>query len=216
VTSLIHRDSLALTLDAIAERSLSKSQRREVGRWIAGRQGLAGSYAGMAAPTAKDFRQGHTVFTGERVRSRAATAHILGEEAGRALLRLGVPAVKNPIMLARLNSSPAGFYCCGICTIAFWRHLLAGGFNHQRTRLRAGLRVLKSHRLGNGQWRRFPFWYTLLALSEMNLPAAQAEMRYAAPVCQRHLRRRSTGKFAARRRQLAEKILNRAAGRRCA
>ena len=44
--------------------------------------------------------------------------------------------------------------------------------------------LLKKCRKGESQWRVFPFWYTLLALVEMDLPAAVAEMRYVAPRCE--------------------------------
>jgi hypothetical protein len=30
---------------------------------------------------------------------------------------------------------------------------------------------------GKGGWRTFPFWYTMLALSEIELPGAGAEIR---------------------------------------
>ena len=219
---LIRPTSLAMTLDGIAdaffmEQSLTKSQRNEVAQWIAHRQGQPGSYAGMFAPTKKDFQQGCTVFTGERVRSGAATSHILGEEACRTLLLLNVKQTSVRKALAQAtagiqqrldDSSAAGFYCCGICSVSLWRHLMAGGLNRQRQHLRAGLKALKSHRIGNGEWRRFPFWYTLLALSEMNMTEAREEMQYAAPVCQRYLRRQTlTGKFMIRRRLLAEEAL---------
>ena len=115
-------------------------------REIASRQGLPDSYAGMFAPTKLDFRRGIRVFTGEPVRSGAATAHVLGEECCRLLLKL---SVKDRLVLAalaraeagmreRLNSCErtharhVGFYCCGICTVSFWRHLAAGGRTARR------------------------------------------------------------------------------------
>ena len=94
--TLIHPDSLAATVDAVSEaaflgRPMPKAQREGAARFIAGRQGLPGSYAGMFAPSEKERRAGLRLFTGELVRSRAATGHILGEEACRALLVLDVP-----------------------------------------------------------------------------------------------------------------------------
>ena len=72
------------------------------------------------------------------------------------------------------------------------------------------MRILKTRRDGNGRWRAFPFHYTLLALSDIELPSALAERRYAAPACERCLKR-SPGDdtFAQRRRELAERILAR-------
>lgn len=223
---LIHPHSLAATLDAVEEafflgRPLAVAQRQQVARWIAGRQGLPGSYAGMFAPGSQDW-DGIAVFTGEMIATRAGVSHILGEEACRALIRLGTTqaSVRNRLALAtqgmlnRLQPSGVssrsirGMYCCGICSVAMWRHLMVGGLSESQRRLVAGMKELKVHRDGCGRWRRFPFWYTLLALSEINLPGARTEMRYAAPHCERYLRRAChNGKYTQRRRFVAERIM---------
>jgi hypothetical protein len=69
---------------------------------------------------------------------------------------------------------------------------------------------LKEHRDGRGRWGRFPFYYTLLALTEIPGGPATAEMRYAAPGLERMLKRsgRADG-FDRRRRAVAERILGR-------
>lgn len=218
--------SLAETLNNLNEalffkRDLTRTERLTAARWIAERQGKPGSYAGMFAPTGRDFKKGIKVFTGEAVRSNAATGHILGEEACRVLMLLDVPdpIVKAALararqgMLKRLRETENrnkvhGMYCCGICSAAYWRNITAGGLDRGEARLTAGMKHLKAHRLGNGQWRRFPFFYTLLALSEIDLKSAIAEINYAAPVCKRYLKRRSSpSPFSRRRRLLAERIL---------
>ena len=73
--------------------------------WLAGRQGLSGSYAGMFAPTSTDYAEGIRLFTGERIASGAATGHILGEEACRALLLLDVDIEKVRLALGRATRS---------------------------------------------------------------------------------------------------------------
>jgi hypothetical protein len=221
-------NSLAETLNTLNEafflkRDLTWAERIAAARWIADRQGRLGSYAGMFAPTVRDFKNGIKVFTGEAVRSNAATGHILGEEACRALIRLDVPDPKVKAaqararlgMLKRLRDTENrgkvhGMYCCGICSVAYWRNVTAGGLDRNQARLTAGMKQLRAHRLGNGQWRRFPFFYTLLALSAIDLKSAAGEMKYAAPVCERYLKHsHGTGAFARRRRLLAECILAR-------
>jgi hypothetical protein len=217
---------LAATSDAVEEafflgRPLAAAQRQQVARWIAARQGLPGSYAGMFAPGSRDWN-GITVFTGEAIATRAGVSHILGEEACRVLIRLGSTqasarnglALATQGMLNRLQPSGdssrslCGMYCCGICSVAMWRHLMVGGLSESERRLVAGMKELKAHRDGRGRWRRFPFWYTLLALSELDLPGARTEMRYAAPDCERYLRRaRRNGRYTQRRRLVAERIL---------
>lgn len=215
---LIHPDSLGDTLDAVnaalfERRPLSTAERASAAAWIAGRQGLPGSYAGMFAPTGYDYTFGALTFTGEPVRSGASTGHVLSEEACRALFLLldGLPPGDEQAQTARaealaalrraregifrrLESSEAagkdaGVYCCGMCSAALWRHLEVSGDLKDLERLENGLAVLRRERSGAGRWRRFPFYYTLLALTEIALPAAREELAYAAPVAERTLRR---------------------------
>ena len=71
-----------------------------------------------------------------------------------------------------------------------------------------GLADLRSRRDGSGRWRTYPFYYTLLSLVEIDHPAAQAELTYAAPACERVLRRRpGSGEFEQRRAALARQVL---------
>jgi hypothetical protein len=225
--SILKTNSLAATLDAVGEalfyrRPLPRTDGRAAALWIAGRQGLPGSYFGMFAPTESDIRNGVSTFTGESIKSRAATRHVLSEEACRTLvlLKVAAPAARtalknaSDIMIARLdqcerdNPRSVGRYCCGTCSVSLWRHLAADGLADAERRLAGGLRLLKARRSSNGRWQSFPFHYTLLALSEIDMPAAADEIRYAAPVCERLLRREATGdKFDLRHRDLAERAL---------
>ena len=99
-------------------------------------------------------------------------------------------------------------YCCGICTCAYWRHLAAGGLSRNAERLAAGMQALKAHRLDSGRWRRFPFFYTLLALTEIDVALSRSEMQFAAPPCERYLKTcRITSPLITRRKRVAEMIL---------
>lgn len=231
--SIVDDASLSATLDAVNEalffgRKLSQSERREAAVWIAGRRGLPGAYAGMFAPTEKDFREGATFFTGESIRTGAGAAHILGEEACRALILLGVKPAPVRDALEEATAGMArrfraewsreqkagrpwlGRYCCSKCSVALWRHLAAGGLERAEYHLHAALKGLKPLRTANGRWQHYPFWYTLLAVSEIELPAALAELRHAAPACERAVRRiAEEDTFAQRRRALAERCLAR-------
>ena len=226
---LLHTNSLASTLDALNEvfflgRSVPKAEKKSLARWLASRQGLSGAYRGMFAPTQTDYRRGIKLFTGEKVTSGAAIGHILGEETSRALIVIdgSLPeareALKNSnkgmikaLMSCDTTARVRGFYCCGTCTAALWRHLAVGGLSKSKQRLVDGLRVLKKYRDGTGKWRRFPFYYTLLALSEIDRKLAADEIRYVAPVCERLVKRyKAKNKIAQRRRTLLERILARA------
>ena len=226
---LINRASLSETVDAINAalfdgRTLAAVERGQAARWIAGRQGLLGAYGGTFAGFPGERSRGIVLFTGERIAS-ASARHILGEEASRVLRRLRVrdPNVTRALeraddglmrCLARAaedprNSNP-GLYCCGKCSVGLWRNLLAGGLNRPEERLRRGARHLQSIRDGEHQWRRFPFWYTVLALSEMDNAEARTELKYAAPGLERAASRAvPSSLYARRRRELAVRTLNR-------
>ncbi len=225
---LITRTSVSQTVDAVNAaffdgRALSAAERGEAARWIASRQGLPGSYGGTFAGFASERSKGITLFTGERITS-ASARHILGEEASRALRQLRVQdrrvtsaleAANEGLLrcLARAAEDPRkrnpGLYCCGKCSVGVWRNLLAGGLDRREERLQRGaahLRSTRDHELG---WRKFPFWYTVLALSEMESREAKAELKYAAPALERAASRAaSSSVYARRRQQLAARTLN--------
>lgn len=226
--NIVNPDSMALTLDVLNEacfngKKLSKAEKEPAAKWIAGRQGLRFSYAEMPAPTDIDYCDGIRVFTGEPVKSGASIGHILGEEGCRALLVLDISDAHTQAaldkatagMMARLmlpsgepNPETFGMYCCGLCSVAYWRHLAVGGLEDSEKRLAAGVEILKEHRKGGGQWKRFPFYYTLLALSEMKLRSALEEMRYTAPVLERYVKRACADDvYEQRRHTLAQRIL---------
>jgi hypothetical protein len=224
--SLVNENSLAATLDSINEaffynQPIPETEKIQTAQWIADRQGRPGAYASMFAPTRSDFEEGVRLFTGERLHSRAGTAHILGEEACRALILLDVQdndvrsaldhashSMMDRLKAAEENYGFSGFYCCGTCTPSLWRHLASGGLEDGESRLEAGMKVLKNYRDGKGRWRRFPFYYCLLAISELDLPSAIEEMRYALPVCERYLKSTHRGDgYTQRRQTLVERIL---------
>jgi hypothetical protein len=225
---LINRTSLSKTVDAIHAayfegRKPGAVERRRAARWIAARQGLPGAYGNTFAGFPSE-RAGIVLFTGERV-EHASARHILGEETSRALRQLRVrdPKVNRALAaadeglrrcLARAAEHPRfinpGLFCCGKCSVGLWRNLLAGGVDRQEERLQQGAAYLRKMRKGAARWRTFPFWYTVLALSEMDNAAASAELRYAEPELTRIARRPAPSSWYARRRhELAIRALNR-------
>ena len=197
---LVHTSSLSKTVDATSaalfdNRKLSAAERTHVARWVAARQGLPGAYAETFAGFAAERKTGILLFTGERITS-ASARHILGEETCRVLRLLRVRDSSVQAALDRAcdgimgcleraardprNDNP-GRYCCGKCSVGLWRNLIAGGLDRREERLRRGVSHLRTERITGAQWRRFPFWYTVLALSEIDLPEASRELKYAAP-----------------------------------
>lgn len=220
----IYRNSLARTVDSAHEALFfdlpkSKATTDEVSRWIAGRQGQPGAYADMFAPTAHDANSGIRLFTGEFLGPSASLRHVMGEEASRALILLNsrIPDVTSALerategmmaSLQRAEKMKKKWFCCGTCDPALWRHITAGGLSGAEVWLSRGMKLLKAQRDDKGGWRRFPFYYTLLALSEIDLPAARSEMRYAEKRCERLMAKtRPTGATTRRRIAVLEKIL---------
>jgi hypothetical protein len=63
---------------------------------------------------------------------------------------------------------------------------------------------------GEHGWQRFPFRYTVLALSEMNGEEAKVELTYAAPALEAAANRAlPSAVYARRRHELATRALNR-------
>jgi hypothetical protein len=224
---LINSSSLSETLDAIHAarfdgRALAAAERGEAARWIAGRQGLPGAYADTFAGFPSERSKGIVLFTGERITS-ASARHILGEEASRALRQLRVRDSKVTRALEHAdaglmrclvraaadprNGNP-GLFCCGKCSVGLWRNLLAGGLDRHEERLTRGASHLRSMRDDEHQWRRFPFWYTVLALSEMDSTEARKELKHAAPVLERAASAAvPSARYARRRHELAVRTL---------
>lgn len=227
---MIDEGSLSRTLDAVDEvlfadgALLPAEERRRVARWIAARQGLPGAKSGSFAGFPVELREGIVAFTGERF-THASARHILGEEACRVLRLLGVgdpdvdaalekadAGLRQAIALAehdpRYGNNP-GAYCCGKCSVGMWRNLVSGGLDRPEERLQRGVaEFLRPQRTGNGRWRIFPFWYTVLALTEMQTDDALQELEYAAPVLDRTARRtQPTATHERRRHRLAGRAL---------
>lgn len=223
----IDSGSLSKTVDSVHESAFfafktSPSERLEVARAIAARQGKPGAYADTFAGSDDERAGGIQVFTGEKITS-ASARHILGEEACRALLILDVRDAKvraalqqascglmNCLARSEAAGQRVGRFCCGKCSVGVWRHLLAGGLDRRDERLADAARLLNDARDGEGSWDRFPFWYTVLALAEMDPKAARRELEYASA---RLTRAATTGpraeRYAMRRHALAERALSR-------
>ena len=187
----------------------------EAARWIVTRQGGKGSYRNMFAPTVSDFEQGIRLFTGERLVS-ASARHIMGQEAARATWLLGSqdPTVRNAYQRATewmhetQDFQQLGTYCCGRCTLAYWRPLWVGDFVNKESQISKGLQVMSDCRTRDGKWRTFPFFYAVYTLLDLNLKPAYAELKYARPVMEKYLKNTRAGDFSKRRAVIFQKALD--------
>ena len=203
--SMLNMHSLGATINAVNEAALfsarvSEPTAKQISEFIAGRQGLPHSYWGLFAPLDDEVKKPFTLFTGETIRSDASARHILGEESLRILKVLGDPSpyVQQAIERAQENfgqrlmdnkerGDGMGTYCCGNCTVAYWRALTTHWIEDAEERLEMGMKDLKNERQA-GKWRRFPFYYTVLCLSELGEDIAGEEIRYIQPACERALK----------------------------
>jgi len=214
-------DSLQETLWRLEEvrhgfRSTSDAYVREALEWLLSRQGMPKSYSNLFLPTSKDLSQGVQLLTGERYPQRyELTRHVLGEEALRTAIVWKLrssPAVAEAVkgfnqILERGGKN--GHYCCYTCTMAFLRTLAVVKPDNCDAILEKGVNKIKEARTIDGKWHGFPFYYTLLTLSEMDTPSAQAELEHASKKAENLLKRYpGNDRTSSFRRLGLEKALN--------
>jgi hypothetical protein len=223
---LLNRSSLYKTVDNVNEalfygKKITKTDAKNVINWMSSRHDTEYSYNRSFGLTGKDMNSGIYTYTGERLVS-ASMRHIMAEESARVVLQLSRITGSKPNTLESTDErfykmleaseaagKPIGTFCCGACTIGLWRYLNAGGLPKYQKYISDGILSLHSNRDETGKWGRFPFYYTLLALSEIDDPSALKEINYAMPECERALKRlRPDSKFSIRKRDLLLKIMN--------
>ena len=223
---ILNTRSLISTIDALNEAVLRRlpweDEAERLSAWLADRLGKPGGYAGSFALTEGDWNREFRLFTGERITTKVARAHIIAEEAIRALAIIHRVTGRECPALTESAASLAdrifhhegstvvqdGIYCCGRCSAAFWRCMAAGGYGPQQQTLSQGLSSLARHRDGHGGWRRFPFYYTLALLGEIDPGLAAAEIRYCSPRFSdlRRLLVRKTDRYSFRRLQIINRL----------
>jgi hypothetical protein len=216
--SWVYPESLGETLDmaqdwVLAEREVPPDAVARIVTEVASRLDGAGAYRiGMVAPSPGENRETTRTYLGDRFANNACVAHTLAEEAATVLGRLAPedPCVKSIVtgvaaFQERRRTYPInrGRYCCPTCTAALWRALTVTELPGYEEDLSNGLRFLRTRRDGDGQWIGFPFFWTLLALTEIPLPEARNEILYAASAWDRRLATdRSEHPYRERRREV--------------
>ena len=218
-------NNLPQVLDALNDavfqgKTITNAQREKASQLFLSRQLKRGQFSGLFAPTRAELDAGIRLFTGERLRTHLGPRNVCSAEIGRLCLLLGLAYPQVRQALERLQQALlASCFAADLCTIgecahsgaAFMRYLAAGGTPDAGARLDTHLRLLADTRDGRGGWRRFHFYYTLLALTEIDLPPAVAELRYAASLRRQPPRRSGTlpQEYLARRHLLWERVLAR-------
>jgi len=222
----VQPNSLAATLDAVDEalfydRTLPEADLEATARWLAARQVRSGKRAGMFAPTDRDYGRGVTLFTKEKLQTRLAARNILTAEAARALTLFGrtSPGVQDARQCVDRANRWLSRQCfardcmvgeCAHSGIGLMRYVAVRHGDRAQEWLEHHLEMLSARRDSKGRWKGLPFYYTLLALTEIDLPSARHELRYAGPACER-VRKRLSGDdpVARRRRDVVHRVLSR-------
>jgi hypothetical protein len=220
---IVHPTSLSTTLDTTAgmfftQKLISSIQCEEITSLLTGRQIQFGQNSGFFLPFASEVEAQPRLFSGEPLHTDFAHRHIMLIEATRFLVLLGVdaPAVRHSISCAdqRMAASCYSKFCstgeCKTLTIAYMRYLKLCTTPDSGTDLNRFLSRLADFRDGNGKWNGFPYYYTLLMLSEIDAPLAAQELEYAVPTCEKLLGKlRLSDPHSKRRRAILNTVLSR-------
>jgi hypothetical protein len=160
-------------------------------------------------PTVAEREQGIRLFTGEKLQTRLAADNAVEMETLRllALLQPDTPQVQQLFEMSerRLSAVCYGRVCskgeCAHASISVLRYHTVRGAGNNAGMIGRGLDALRQDRTGKGHWRTFPFYYTLLWLTELHNGAvdngldqqACAELSYARDGCKRLLSRPQPG-----------------------
>ena len=194
----------------------SKREMADAVAWLLSRQVTAGRRQGMFQPLPADLLNSAQLPTGERLKTKLAAWNVFSHEAVRALQMLA-PS-QEPVRAATTRAFQifsrqcyAQQHCaigeCAHSAISYMRLLAASDGSSHMTWVDEQLKLLRAHRLSTGRWRRFPFYFTLLALLEVRSPAANAELKHARPACERAVRRASNGALTTLRQSLLHRVL---------
>lgn len=194
---ILNTDSMAQTLWSLERARLEGRPQNEPAvsetlRWIAGRQGLPGAYAThLFMPTQHDVesRNGTPTYEDNSM-SRVGVIHVLGEESARALALWGVDTgwdrEKASRVIASFDRGSARF-CCYRCSVAWWRALSATRIPACEAILARAVRWVEDS-MERSRPYGFPFFYLLLALSEMPIPEVERLKPLLRPPAERALK----------------------------
>jgi hypothetical protein len=195
---IVRPTSLTATLDSTAEalfyqRPIPIDLRKEIAALLIGRQIQSGSNSGFFIPFTAESATQSRLFSGEVLNTEFAHRHIQLIEVARILklLALDLSAITKSIQAAeqRMDTMCYSKFCskgeCKSLTIAYMRYLTTSNLNGSTARMNSLLTKLVDHRDGRGKWKGFPYYYTLLMLSDVGDPLAADELQYAASLLQK-------------------------------
>ncbi len=175
--------------------SLDAAERASLAGWIFAHQNRQRGF--VFHPTSDELAVGITLLSGERARTRLLAANAVELETLRllALLQPDDPQVQCICVEADARLSRLCFanVCttgeCAHASIAVLRYWATRDSSGSAARIGHALDAIKQDRRGDGRWRRFPFYFTLLWLVELPADLAREGLAYVSGVCERLLSR---------------------------
>ena len=141
-------------------------------------------------------------------REAARALLILGDVTGKKIAEAEEHCLTVRLVVDGLEARGLSLFCCGPCTASVWRLISIGGLGECDNELDRMLSVLPSYRDKKGTWSRFPFFFTVLALSEIDRPNAKRELEYALPECEKRRKRlKPKDKYSERKMLLLDRVL---------
>ncbi|MFW9843496.1 MAG: hypothetical protein ACFFEV_02855 [Candidatus Thorarchaeota archaeon] len=187
----------------------------QVVEFITGQQIRYGRDAGTFVESRNVSCHKPRIYTGERLQTYLASKNILTIDSARALILSGssTEITKSSIALVDSwmeNQCFSDFCATGECrysSIAYIRYLNACG---KIDRIEQMVCKLSKFRDGKGGWTGFPYFFTLLALTEIRSSIVDNELEYALAYIETRFRRsRSEEPYATRRNEILANIQNR-------
>ena len=210
-------DSLeeAILLVEHSHKSGDELNLEQVVDFIAGQQVRYGANSGIFVESRNVSRSKARVYTGEKLQTYLAAKNILTIESVRALVLSGSNSeiVQTAIALTNswLENQCFSDFCatgeCRLSSVAFIRYQNALG---NTTCLEYMISKLSKFRDSKGGWTGFPYFFTLLALTEIQSSIVEDELRYALEHSEKRFSRsRSEEPYISRRREIHTNLQNR-------
>ena len=162
-------------------------------RWILAHQNR---YKGFIFyPTQVDRENGIRLFSGEKPKTKFLADNAVELETLRILALIQPEALEVQQILQKANERLFRLCFANGCTqgecahasIAFRRYLIAYDVEGSSDMFRQTLEGIKQKRSGDGKWHDFPFFFTLLWLTDLPYSFAYDELSYSQDYCKRLL-----------------------------
>lgn len=175
--------------------SFTAQERASLAAWILTRQNRQRGF--IFHPTPAEIAAGIRLLSGERPCTRLLAANAVELETLRLLALLQPDDARVQQLCAEADARLAPLCFAGVCTtgecahtsIAVLRYRAARDFRGWSASFSHALEALKADRTGDGRWRRFPFYFTLLWLVELPAEMAHDELAFTADARRRLIRR---------------------------